>query len=89
MVKIRFINIIYRALKSYNTLRYYYKTSKVISVFLTENNIVNTIIYRLIGGKTGQLILNERNDVPKQTNFLIRILYRMILSEEIVIITNF
>ena len=88
MVKIRFINIIYRALKSYNTLRYYYKTSKVISVFLTENNIVNTIIYRLIGGKTGQLILNERNDVPKQTNFLIRTLYRMILSEEIIIITN-
>jgi glycosyltransferase involved in cell wall biosynthesis len=49
---------------------------------------VNTIVYRLIGGKTGQLILNERNDVPKQTNFLIRILYRMILSEEIIILTN-
>ena len=58
--------MLWRVVNSYTFLKSYFKRSKIVSVFLTENNIVNIMVFRLIGGKTGKIIVNERNNIQEQ-----------------------
>ena len=80
--------MIWRVVNSYTFLKSYFKRSKIVSVFLTENNIVNIMVFRLIGGKTGKIIVNERNNIQEQTSLIVRLIYRLILNENVLIVTN-
>ena len=88
IVRIRLINVFSKFLDSYGFIRMQLKTAQIYSCFLVENNIVNLLIFRFVKEKTGKLILNERNNILKQTNFFLRILYRYALSSRVTIITN-
>ena len=88
IIKIRPINMLWRVVNSYTFLKSYFKRSKIVSVFLTENNIVNIMVFRLIGGKTGKIIVNERNNIQEQTSLIVRLIYRLILNENVLIVTN-
>jgi hypothetical protein len=88
ILKNKFFKVFYKFLCTYSLIKKQFNTSQIFSSFLVENNIVNLLIFRLVKGKTGRLILNERNNILKQTNFILRATYRFALNSKIIIITN-